>query len=296
MTAPIDLHIHTTASQDGELSPREVFEAAMRLGLRAIAFADHDSVRSLDQGVMLSGEFGIDFAPAVEITTKLEGHDPHLLGYFIDWHSPRLERTLAWIGRNIVEQADRRVARLRELGFHLEMRHVIEASVGKHPTTAAIVTALKADPRNLGNPAFLRYITGDRADSPVYNFYRDWLCAGRPAFVELETLTTTEAVRLVHALGGVAVMAHPGRTPAELSDRLLDVGLDGIEVYCSTHNDEDSARFERYAREHGLLMTAGSDYHGPSVKPDIRLADLAGGDYEMFLALRRRAEERSRAV
>jgi hypothetical protein len=292
----IDLHIHTTASQDGELAPRQVFELARTSGLRAIAFADHDSVASLDEGVALSGEFGIDFAPAVEITTKLGGHDPHLLGYFIEWRSPRLERTLAWIGGNLVKQADGRVARLRELGFRIEMKQVTEASAGKHPTTAAIITALRADPANARNPVFLRYITGDRADSPVYNFYRDWFCPGKPAFVELDTLTAIEAVKLVHGLGGVAVMAHPGRTPSELIDRLLGAGLDGIEVYCSTHTAEDSARFARYAREHGLLMTAGSDYHGPSIKPDIRFADLAGGDYGMFLALRRRAEERSRAV
>lgn len=294
MTAPIDLHIHTRASQDGELSPRELFEMARRLDLTAIAFADHDSVASVAEGVELSREFGIDFAPAVEITTTLEGHDPHLLGYFIDRRSQRLTEALRFTGEKLREQAERRVQRLRALGFHLDMTAVLRASGDRHPTTAAIVTALKADPRNLEDPRFVRYITGDRAGSPVYNFYRDHFVVGRPAYAALEALTTAEAVELVREIGGVAVMAHPGRTPTELIDRLLAAGLDGIEVFCSTHTVEETARFERYARTHGLLMTAGSDYHGPTIKPDITLADLAGGDYAMFTALRERAEQRRR--
>ena len=286
----IDLHIHTTASQDGELSPREVFEAVKALGLRAVAFADHDTVRSLDEGVGLSEEFGIDFAPAVEITTGLEGHDPHLLGYFVDWRSPRLLEVLEWIGAKLVEQARGRVRRLREIGFEIEFEDVVRAASGRHPTSAAVFSALRARPANLDNPRFARYITGDRSGSPTYNFYWDHFRTGGPAFVELETLTTIEAVALVHEVGGAAVLAHPGRTPAGLVDRLVPVGLDGIEVYCPTHTAEDVERYERCARDHGLLVTAGSDFHGPTIKPDIRLGELTAGDYAMFLALRERAE------
>ena len=87
-------------------------------------------------------------------------------------------------------------------------------------------------------------------------------------------------------------MAHPGRTPVEFIDRLVDLGLDGLEVYCSTHMPEDCARFAGYCRSRGLLMTAGSDYHGMSVKPDVRMADLPAGDYGMFEALQRLAHKR----
>ena len=289
MASEIDLHIHTNASQDGELTPREVFEEARRLGIRAIAFADHDSVASVDAGVALSREFGVDFAPCVEITTKLSGCDPHLLGYFIDWRSARLDTALGRIGRALMEQARSRVERLRSLGFQIDFDDVRTASEGRHPTTAAIVSALRLKPGNLADRRFTRYVRGDRSDSPVYNFYRDWFSPGTPAFVELDTLTTPEAVALVHSLGGVAVMAHPGRTPAELVDEIAEAALDGLEVFCSTHTPEDAARFGALARARGLLMTAGSDFHGPSIKPDIRLGELSGGTHAMFDALRERA-------
>ena len=84
----------------------------------------------------------------------------------------------------------------------------------------------------------------------------------------------------------------PGRTPEVLVDTLREAGVDGLEVFCSTHTPETAASYERYARKHGLLMTAGSDFHGPSIKPDIRLGDLSGGAMAMFEALQKRAEER----
>ena len=287
----IDLHIHTTASQDGEFSPSEIFEAARDLGLRAIAFCDHDSVDSIDEGVALSREFEIAFAPAVELTTKFGGSDPHLLGYFIDWRSPRLTDALRRIGEELLEQARGRAARMRELGFHVDFDDVLAACAGRNPATAAIFQAIRANPENRGNPLVEPYISGDRSDAPYYNIYRDYFCPGKPAFVELETLRSPEAIELIHEVDGLAVVAHPGRTPAELVDRMRDAGLDGVEVYCTTHTADDVLYYERYVREHGLLATAGSDYHGPTVKPEVKLAcGLARADYEMFLALRERAE------
>ena len=291
MNSEIDLHIHTRYSQDGEWPPRRIFEEAKRLGIRALAFADHDSVAAIPEGVALAPEFGVSFAPAVEITSRLGGHDIHVLGYFIDWRSPRLAGALEDIGRALVDQARERVARLQSLGFRIEFADVRRFSEGRHPTTAAIVMALKAQAANRADARFARYLTGDRSASPVYNFYRDWFIAGTPAFVELNTPEAPEAVALVHSLGGAAIMAHPGRTPEALVDALRAAGVDGLEVWCSTHAPEDAARYAHYAAAHGLLATAGSDFHGPSIKPDIRLGDLTGGTMAMFDALERRAEE-----
>ena len=287
----IDLHIHTVASEDGELPPREIFVEAKRVGLRAIAFADHDSVASVDEGMALSRAFGIDFAPAVELSTRTGGYDLHVLGYFIDWTSTRLAEVLAQQARWRNETAERRVAKLTELGFAISLADVLDAAGGRGPTTRAILEALKKRPDNLENTGFSRYLTGDRADSPVYNFYRDWFVPGRPAFVEQHALAPRDALKLVHDLDGVAVLAHPGRTPAELVDALVPEGLDGIEVYCTTHTDDDVAFYEQVVREHGLLATAGSDYHGATVKPDITIGSgRTRAEYAMFEQLRARTE------
>jgi len=290
--AEIDLHIHTTASEDGELSPREIFTEAKRIGLRAIAFADHDSVDAVAEGLALSREFGIAFAPAVEISTRTQGYDLHVLGYFVDPHHEDLRQALSRIVQNRATLAENRVRRLRELGFAIEADDVFRAAAGRPPTTRAILTALRGRPENMTNPDFSRYISGDRADSPVYNFWWDWLRHGRPAYLEMTSLSSVQAVRLIREIGGVSVLAHPGRTPLGLAEGLLDAGLDGIEVYCTTHSPEDVRTYEAFVREHGLLATAGSDFHGPTVKPGIRLGDLPRGDFAMFTTLRELARER----
>ena len=84
-----------------------------------------------------------------------------------------------------------------------------------------------------------------------------------PAFVAKNEAGPEEVIGLVHAAGGVAVLAHPGpHLPPEVFRTLLGAGLDGVESVHPSHG-EGVARFWRtIARQHGLLVTGGSDYHG----------------------------------
>ena len=131
MSSEIDLHVHTLYSQDGEWPPRRILEEARRAGVRFLAFADHDSVAAVPEGIALAPEFGISYAPAVEITSRLGEHDVHVLGYFVDWRSPRLAAALERIGEALVDQARKRVARLEALGFHIEFADVRRFSEGQ---------------------------------------------------------------------------------------------------------------------------------------------------------------------
>jgi sugar phosphate isomerase/epimerase len=95
-----------------------------------------------------------------------------------------------------------------------------------------------------------------------------------------------EIIQVAHAAGGLAVLAHPGRSkgiyaiPATAEDiaALALAGLDGVEVFYPTHTEEQRARYLGLARRHGLLVTGGSDSHGPQhqlayVNPsDLRIA------------------------
>ena len=90
----IDLHIHTDASSDGQHSPREIFEMARAKGLRAIAFADHNSIDHVAEGLKLVEEFRLEFLPGLELNTFYNGLDLHLLAYFIDSGNPHLQKWL----------------------------------------------------------------------------------------------------------------------------------------------------------------------------------------------------------
>jgi predicted metal-dependent phosphoesterase TrpH len=134
--------------------------------------------------------------------------------------------------------------------------------------------------------------------SSVQEGFDRYLADGKPLHVPKVKLTPPEAIELVHAAGGVAVVAHPKfmeyPTEAELAAelaRLKEAGLDGLECYYSQHSEAETAQYLRLAERFGFLVTAGSDFHGVS-KPDVPLGVVyqgRGGDDALLEPLKRAA-------
>ena len=292
----IDLHIHTTASSDGQHGPEEIFEMSKELKLEAIAFADHNSVASVGEGLRISREFGIEFIPCIEINTHYKGYDFHLLGYFIDHRDEGLLRWLKGLEVNKRRQIRQRVNRLRKLGFTLSTEDVERHSVGREPTGVSYLKALLEREENRRSPRLKAYIDGERSDSPYLNFYLDYLAGGRPASVPIRFISTPEAIQLVRSLGGIPILAHPSEVKDERLFDLIGAGLEGLEVYSSYHGEEDENYFKGVCDRYGLLVTAGSDFHGREIKPDVPLGELRGGSYELVEKLRWAKRTRDRSV
>jgi len=103
-----------------------------------------------------------------------------------------------------------------------------------------------------------------------------WLGEGKPAYVQYEKFSIAEGIALLRDCGGVPVWAHPilfqGGTVGSVFPELLTAGLMGIEVYHPSHSPSDIRQLEELCAEHKLVMTGGSDYHGPCAKdPAFRL-------------------------
>jgi predicted metal-dependent phosphoesterase TrpH len=277
----IDLHIHTTASSDGQHSPQEIFEMSKRLELEAIAFADHNSVASVGEGLRISREFGIEFFPCIEINTHYKGYDFHLLGYFIDHQDEGLLQWLKGLEVNKIRQVRQRVNRLRKLGFTLSVKDVERYTVGREPTGVSYLKALLEKEENRADPRLRIYIDGERSDSPYLNFYLDYLARGRPASIPIRFISTPEAIQLVQSLGGIPILAHPSQAKDQRLFDLIGAGLEGLEVYSSYHGEEDEQYFKGVCDRYHLLVTAGSDFHGREIKPDVPLGELRGGSYDL---------------
>ncbi|OGP61742.1 MAG: hypothetical protein A2V67_10305 [Deltaproteobacteria bacterium RBG_13_61_14] len=278
----IDLHIHTTASSDGQHSPREIFEMAQALSLRAIAFADHNSADSLAEGERLSAQFGIAFVPGIEFDTAFRDRDLHLLAYFLDHRSAELKRWIAQIFQAKLDQTRKRVQRLNALGFVLDFDELMQESGGTLPTGNTYVRAMWKHPENQDDPRLRAFIDGPRSNSPFLNFYLDYLRAGQPAFVPLSIQATPGAIQKILGLAGIPVLAHPSDTPLPDVHALIDLGLRGLEVYSSYHDAAATAKFLDLAQARGVLITAGSDFHGKKIKPDVDLAGIPGNEDELF--------------
>jgi predicted metal-dependent phosphoesterase TrpH len=280
----IDLHIHTDASSDGQHSPREIFEMARRRGLRVIAFADHNSVVHVAEGLRLAQAFGIEFISSMELNTFHAGLDLHLLAYFLDSQNPLLQNWLKDIHEKKLAQAKQRIAKLNELGFSFTQEDLQIYSQDRIPTGASFLKAILSRTENRDDPRLQPYIRGDRSASPYVHFYRDFLRGGKPASVPMEELSTPSAIRKIRELGGVTILAHPSDTGEPILRDLVANGLEGLEVYTPYHNPEAREVFKRFAVRHGLLITAGSDFHGKTVKPDVELGAVDGGDAEELVA------------
>jgi len=284
----IDLHIHTDASSDGQHAPREIFIMAREKGLHTLAFADHNSVANVEEGLRLSDEFGIELIPCLELNTFHNDLDLHLLAFYIQPQDPALIRWLETIQRKKEEQAEKRVVKLNELGFIFNWDDLRAFSADHIPTGVSFLKAILSRKENENDPRLRPYIDGHRSQSPYVNFYRDYLRGGKPGFVHMEDILTITAIRQVKELGGIPVLAHPSDTGEKNILELINNGLEGLEVYSPYHNAQEQEAFRIFAKTHNLLITAGSDFHGKAIKPDVELGEVPGNDYDLVRKLKKR--------
>lgn len=290
----IDLHIHTIASSDGQHTPQQIFAMAADAGLTAIAFADHNSIGCVAEGLSLAGSFGIEFIPCLEFNTFYRELDLHILAYFIDHASMVLRGWLEEIHGEKMKQAGMRVKKLNELGFALSMNDVEAFSAGRVPTGISFLKAIISREENRGDERIRRFVDGDRSDSPYLNFYRDYLRGGKPACVPLRTVDTASVMEKIKELGGIPVLAHPSDTGDGIIHALVEEGLSGLEVFSSYHTMKEEEHFLALAKEYNLIVTAGSDFHGGAVKPTVKLGGIRGNSYELVEKLKK-ARPRSRS-
>ena len=272
----IDLHLHTTAS-DGRCSPLELVEQAAAAGITVMAATDHDTTASVDDVRTLAAQRGIEAIPGIEITSVEDGRDIHVLGYFLNPSDPALVAFLAGQRRTRVDRVQAIAARLADLGMPVDL-------IG--PLAAVSV----ASGRAIGRPQVARAMVAAGHVSNTREAFDLWLGRDRPAFVPRSGPSPEAVVAVIHDAGGLASLAHPGRTEIDARvPSLRDAGLDALEVYHSDHDGAASDRYRRLADELGLLMTGGSDYHGDPVHGvAIAVSTLPREAWERLHAARRR--------
>jgi 3',5'-nucleoside bisphosphate phosphatase len=259
----VDLHCHTRAS-DGSDTPEALVAAAAGAGVGVLAVTDHDTLASVAAASRLGRRLGVEVLTGCELTTEAEGEVVHLLAYGGGLAAAGIEARCAAVRAG-------RDGRNRAIGQRLK----VLTGVGYDDAVAL------ADGAVVSRAHFARALVAGGVVAEVADAFERWLGPGRPAYVAAPSLPVAEAVRLVHAAGGVAVVAHPGRLPAITRDRVLaaclEAGADGLEAWHPQHDLDEQRRWAGQAERRGLLVTGGSDYHG-SHKPGIALGRGAGGN------------------
>ncbi|HWP21871.1 MAG TPA: PHP domain-containing protein [Candidatus Cryosericum sp.] len=241
---PFDLHLHSKCS-DGSDTPSEVISRAASLGVTLAALTDHDCVTGVTEALEAGKRFGVRVLPALEMDTEWP-HELHILGLDVDTGEPGLQAALQTArerraGRN--EEIERR---LREAGADIDPFLDRDGSVATrlHFALALVAGGFATDAKD----AFRRYLR-----------------RGCPGYYMAERFTPQQVISLVLGAGGVPVWAHPthgGPNLHALAEELTGYGLMGLEAFHPSVSEGESAVLLSIARQKGLLVTCGSDYHG----------------------------------
>ena len=252
-TANFDFHCHSSVS-DGLLPPDELARRAAANGVTAWALTDHDDLGGLEQAAVAAGECGMDFVNGVEISIEWKDVPVHIVGLGFDAKETTLCAGLEELRSGRIERAKRMAAALADI---------------------AIPDAFEGAMRYAGNPSlisrahFARYLVEIGICKDTAAVFHSYLVPGKPGYVDHRWATLEDAVAWIHAAGGVAVVAHPGRYKLSGGEmraffsEFKELGGQGIEVVCGSHGNDNVLHFARLARYFGFHASRGSDFHGP---------------------------------
>lgn len=244
-----DLHLHTTAS-DGELTPAQLVSRAAQEGFDWLAVTDHDSMDGISQAREAAKPLGVHVISGVELSCGAQ-KEIHVLGYGFDPENAALAQFCAHRRAQRIERVEEMVRRMCALGKPVSIERVRELADGV-----------------MGRPHVARALLEAGHVASISEAFERYLKSGKPGYVPKEDVRVSEAIRLVREAGGVAVLAHPmelrmGETTLEpLVHEWKTQGLDGVEVYHPSAQNNHAYALLRMARREGLLVTGGSDFHG----------------------------------
>ncbi|TMA28334.1 MAG: PHP domain-containing protein [Deltaproteobacteria bacterium] len=273
----IDLHSHTLHS-DGDRSPAQLFAEAAAAGLEVLAVTDHDTVAGIAECQVAADAVGVRLVPGIELSSELHGREVHILGHFLDPKAEGLLRLATGMIAERRERMERMIALAQGMGFTaVTLERVIACSGGE----------------NFGRPHLARVLVDCGHADSIQDAFARYLRTRGPLWVDRRRLSVVEAVELVHRSSGTASVAHPGANGISRQEliAMASTGLDAVEAFHPDHAPNQAEAYQRWAGELGLLVTAGSDYHGITVQPGRKLGDRSLSR-ERFFALEERARSR----
>ena len=260
----LDLHCHSLYS-DGTDTPEALARMADDAGLSALALTDHDTMDGLPAFLGMQPQVKARLVAGTELSCRFMGRSLHVLGLLVDPNDARFSERLGDLRKRRDDRNQRMVAKLQELGFHIEMADV-EAQAPDQPGRAYLISRVH----------FAKTLAARGYINHPQQAFESLLNDGGRAGVPMDELEPAESARWIREAGGVPVVAHPGRFAGgafvwdEAMKDLRDQGMEGLEAYYGEYAAAQQRSFTALAGKLGMVMSGGSDYHGRN-KPAIRL-------------------------
>ncbi len=281
----IDLHMHSSAS-DGTFSPSETAELARTEGLCAAALTDHDTVDGVAEFIKACRAEGIEGIAGVEMSASYK-KEMHIVGLFVDENNAELCEKLEKLRAARETRNRRMISLIREQGFDIGEDDILSQ---KHGATFA----------NTGRAHIALAMVKKGYAKSTGDAFSKYLKKGAPCYVERETYSPEETIRIIKNAGGTAILAHPVYISESrvklyaLMSRLKEYGIDGMECYYNCFSEEYSLMCADICDELGLVRSGGSDFHGQN-KPSVRMGAVSTGivPYRLLTEIK---ERRGRSV
>lgn len=261
MNKLIDMHTHTNYS-DGEYSPKELINLAKEQNIKLMSITDHDTLEGIKN--ISKNIKGIKVIPGIELTAKVPKGRMHILGYNIDINNEELNNKMSYLKNKSTNSVISLIEQLKKdekIYFtHEEIKELINAN------------------HNLGRPDLAKLLIKKGYVSSVQEAFDKYLIKAYDKTRKVnKNLTYKECINLIKNSGGIPVLAHPHSLELDneklekMLCKMIKLGLRGIEVYHSKNTKTEEKFYLELANKYNLLISGGSDYHGPTVKPDIFL-------------------------
>lgn len=261
----IDLHVHSNAS-DGSLTPTEVADEAMRMGLSAIALTDHDTIDGIPEILEYTKDKPLEVVPGIELSCYYNNREVHILGFYMDYANPALNEELSELkmareGRNL-----KMVELMQADGLPVTMEKLL------HGNPDSVITRAH----------FARVLVEEGVCKDKEAAFKKYIGIGCKYYLPKPQVTCETAMKILTTYSKGAFLAHPllyhlGYAQIEeLLIYLKSLGLKGVEAYHSSNNAYESDKLRSMALKLGLGISGGSDFHG-AVKPNIQMGKGRGG-------------------
>lgn len=261
----LDLHTHSVYS-DGSHTPEQIVDIAINVGLTAVAITDHDNVLAYDiakgYAAKCSEEAGknlIEIVPGIEINTIHDDQEVHILGYYMDSGCKEMQDLIKYQQHARIQQTVEIIKKLKkEAKINLKLEDI---------------TSLVREGGSVGRPHIAKAIVKAGGVSSMIEAYRKYISDTAPTYIKRKTVSPFEAAETIYESGGIAVLAHPCdlETAEDLIKELMNYGLRGIEVYHRKHSPAMIEYYSNMAEKYRLIITGGSDCHGPKPNGQVML-------------------------
>lgn len=262
----IDLHVHTTAS-DGQYTPTEIVKKAAEHNIKVMAITDHDTVNGLEEAKVAGKEFGVTVIPGIELNINGSPGEFHLLGLNITNISNSMKDILETVVKNRLIRNENIISKMQQEGVEITVEELYQ----KFPNTI------------IGRPHFAAILQEKKIVKTRQEAFDKYLAKGKPWYSERIGTNLDEAIVAIKESKGIPVIAHPmslylswGKLP-EMLKQFYDQGVIGIEAFHPGARVTECLRLEELGRKIGLIITAGSDFHGEKIRTDRRLGHTCGG-------------------